>query len=398
MVTVASSDSEETDRDWPDWPQAAAPVEKYATFGGRGDLVCSECVTDCAVREKVLTIHSDEVCAYCDGTLGPFGRDTDVFEYVYRCLGQEYGDPWHGPLFYDTEEDRHFGVTKLNTWELLNEVDSPFADGSAVEQEFETLIEHEWYRLDSQVGEYHEQLVWGWDSFERRLINGPRFLFSLSEAEMGEKSARSLFGFLATFAAEVESNFVKTCKPGRVLYRARAAQKILRSARKLGSPSPKHTGPQRMSAAGVSCFYAAEYKATAVKEVPAKRTEQVSVGEWVTTRPLMYADFADEPTLPSLFDFPRSEQRPYVFFLREFVERIRRSPDSKIGDANSYLATQVLAEYLRFGMPVAGGHGLDAVRYPSAKGDGGINWVIFGRPDRHDPPSVKLVAAESGSG
>jgi len=396
-VTVPPSDAEEAHRDWPEWPRAAAPIEKYEKFSGRDDLVCSECVTDCAVREKVFRIHNDEICGYCGGTLGPFARDTDVFEYVYRCLGQEYGDPWHGPLFYDTEEDQHFGITKLETWEVLNDVDSPFADGSVLEQEFEKLVEHDWYRLDSQVGEYHEQLVWGWDSFERRLIDGPRFLFSLSEAEMGEEPVQSLFGFLAKLAAEVESNFVKTCKPEQVLYRARAARKILTSAKKLGSPPPKHTGPQRMSAAGVSHFYAAEDRATAVEEVLANRTKQVSVGKWVTTRPLIYADFAEKPTLPNLFDYPLSKKRPFVLFLREFVKRIDRPPDPKIGDANSYLATQVLAEYLRFGMPVAGGHGLDAVRYPSAKPGGGINWVLFGRPDRQDPPSVKLVQTEGTS-
>ena len=383
---------------WPDWPLADAPDENYGTFGRRGDLVCSQCITDPAVRDQVSNVHEEAVCGYCDGTLGPFAEDTDVFEYVYRCLGQEYGDPWHGPLFYDKEEDRHFGITKLDTWELLNEVDSPFADGSALEQAFETQITHDWYRLDSQVGEYHQRLAWGWDSFEKRLIDGPRFLFSLTEAEMGEESAQSLFRFLGEFADEVESSFVKTCEPEQVLYRARAAKEILTSAKKLGSPPPKHTGPQRMSAAGVSCFYAAEDSDTAVKEVPAKKTLQVSVGRWVTNRPLTYVDSADEAELPSLFDYPRSKHRPFVFFLREFVRRISQSADPKIGNANAYLATQVLAEYLRFGMPVADRHGIDAVRYPSTAHEGGVNWVIFGRPDRENPRSVTLVAVRPTTG
>ncbi|WP_423915660.1 RES domain-containing protein [Candidatus Poriferisodalis sp.] len=389
---------EEPAHDWPDWPLGHAPEEKYESFGGSGELVCSQCVIDPAVRDEVFNIHEEAVCGYCRGTLGPFAEDTVVFEYVYRCLGQEYGDRWHGPLFYDKEEDRHFGIKKRETWEVLNEEDSPFADGSALEQEFEALIQHDWYRLDSQVGEYHERLIWGWESFQKRLIDGPRFLFSLSEAEMGEASARSLFRFLGEFAAEVESGFVKTCEPGQVLYRARAAKKILTSAKKLGSPPPKHTGPQRMSASGVSCFYAAEDPATAKKEVPVKKKEQLSLGEWVTKRPLTYVDFVDEPELPSLFDYPRSQQRPYIFFLREFVRRISQPADPKIGDANAYLATQVLAEHLRFGMTVADRHGIEAVRYPSTARRGGVNWMIFGRPDRTKPRSVKLVSSQPATG
>ena len=152
-----------------------------------------------------------------------------------------------------------------------------------------------------------------------------------------------------------------------------------------------------MSAAGVSCFYAAEDRSTAEAEVSASASEQVSVGRWVTTRQLTYADFATEPDLPSLFNCSVSKNRPYVLFLREFVERISRPADPKIGDANSYLGTQVLAEYLRFGMPTESGHGLDAVRYPSTARDGGVNWVIFGQRDQEDPPLIELVQADSVS-
>ena len=49
-------------------------------------------------------------------------------------------------------------------------------------------------------------------------------------------------------------------------------------------------------------------------------------------------------------------------------------------------------------MPAADGRGLDAVRYPSATADDGVNWVIFGRPDRKWPRSVKLVHVDSHSG
>lgn len=391
---MSCSGSVSAECDWPDWPEGHEPWEEYDTFGGSGDPVCCRCVIDPAVRDAVFSVNDESPCGYCGSNVGPFAEDTAVLEYVYRCLGQEYGDPEHGPLFYDKEEHRYFGVTTLDTWEVLGEVDSPFAEGGALEQAFETLVQHDWYRLDSQVGERYEQLVWGWDSFEKRLIKGPRFLFSLSEAEMGEESAQNLFRFLGDFAAEVGSSFVKTCEAGQELFRARAAEKALKSAKKLGSPPPKHTLPQRMSAAGVSCFYAAEDLPTAVAEVSAGGSEQVSVGRWVTARSLAYADFAAEPALPSLFDCRVAKRRPFVLFLRDFVKRISQSADPKIGDANSYIATQVLAEYLRFGMPFGGRHGIDAVRYPSTAHEGGVNWVFFGRPDRSDPPAVELVSVD----
>ena len=392
------ANSESAERLWPDWPSSYEPVEKYETFGGRGKLVCSSCVVDEAVREAALDLEDNAVCGYCGGSQGPFGYDHKVFEYVLRCLYQEYGDPLQEAIFWDREDGAWIGISELDPWDLLEDAGNPFADGSAVAEAFEMSVEHDWFRLDTQVGEYHERLAWGWDSFEERLINGPRFLFSLTEAEMGEESAQSLFRFLDEFAAEVESGFVKICEPEQVLYRARADKVILTSAKKLGSPPSQRTRAQRMSAAGVSCFYAAEDLATAAKEISAKETERISVGQWVTTRPLTYADFASELELPSLFDYPRSRRRIYTFFLREFVERISRPADPKVGDANAYLGTQVLAEYLRYGMPVADGHGIDAVRYPSTAREGGVNWVIFGRPDRKKPRSVKLISPQLASG
>ena len=398
VVHVGMANSESAERLWPDWPSSYEPVETYETFGGRGKLVCSSCVVDEAVREAVLDLDEDNACGYCGGSRGPFGYDDTVFEYVLRCLYQEYGDPLRESIFWDKEDGAWIGISEIDAWDLLDDAGNPFADGSEVAETFVLSVQHDWFRLESQVGEYHERLAWGWDSFEKRLINGPRFLSSLTEAEMGEESAQSLFRFLGEFAAEVESGFVKTCAPERVLFRARAAKEKLRSAKELGSPPPKRTRAQRMSAAGESCFYAAEDLATAVREVPARKTERISVGRWVTTRPLTYADFADELELPSLFDYPRSRQRIYTFFLREFVKRISRPADPKIGDANAYLGTQVLAEYLRFGMPVADGYGIDAVRYPSTAREEGVNWVIFGRPDREKPRTVKLVQTESTSG
>ena len=145
-----------------------------------------------------------------------------------------------------------------------------------------------------------------------------------------------------------------------------------------------------MSAAGVPCFYAAEDRQTAVKEVKA-RGQCVSVGWWATTAPILYADFATRSKMPSLFDYPASKDRPFISFLREFVQRIERPARRDLGDANSYLATQVLAEYLRYSLPSGDRVGIDAVRYPSSVREGGVNWVIFGQPDREPTQRIQLT-------
>lgn len=374
--------------DHPGWPEPRGYYEDTTAGFGYSDLVCSECVHDSAVWKAVSEFNEGVACGYCGSKDTPCVADCVVFQYVYRCLTQEYGDPWIEGIWLDKEEGEWIGITELDTWDVLAETDSPLGDGSELADRFSYWIEHDWYQLGSEVGSLEKRLIWSWNSFEQRLLNGPRFLFSRTDAEFGEVSAKSIFSFIAELAEQIGADFIKTCDSGQVLFRARSDTGRLNSADKLGSPPPAQAKPQRMSAAGVPCFYAAEDRATAEAEI--SNHGFVSVGQWVTTTELTYADFAGEFRPPSLYDYPESQKRPYIIFLREFVKRIMRSTSDELGDANSYLATQVLTEYLRYSLPLTNRRGVDAIRYPSSAHDGGTNWVIFGQPDRGEEPTIRL--------
>ena len=375
-------------------PQLPSGYEHGFSGARGGRLVCGRCVSDPAVRKAVFDITFEAVCDYCGRSAPPFAQADVLFEYVYRCVTQEYGDPWLHAIWPDKEEGGWIGITELDTYDVLAAADGPFADDSPVIERFADSIEHDWYEIGSEAGLTEERAIWGWDSFEKRLLTGPRFLFSATEAKSGEESAESVFRFIAGFAERIKTGFLKTHDPGLALFRARADEsQVFTTAAKLGSPPASEAVPQRMSAAGVPCFYAAEDCDTAVEEVKASHSQCVSVGSWTTTTPLQYADFAGQPAMPSLFDYPASRDRPFISFLREFVKRIGRPARRDLGDANSYLATQVLAEYLRYSLPAGDRVCIDAIRYPSSVRDAGVNWVIFGRPDCGPTPRIQLAAS-----
>ena len=116
---------------------------------------------DAAVPEAVLGFDQDATCGYCGSSQGPFAYDDKVFEYVLRCLYKEYGDPLREAIFWDKEDGAWIGISEMDPWDLLEDAGNPFADGSAVADAFAMSVEHDWFRLDSQVGEYHQRLAWG---------------------------------------------------------------------------------------------------------------------------------------------------------------------------------------------------------------------------------------------
>ena len=82
--------------------------------------------------------------------------------------------------------------------------------------------------------------VWGWDSFEKRLLTGPRFLFSATEAEWGEESVESVFRFLARLAERITTGFLKTHDPPVWFCSALARRDFRLSRRRTNSDPRRH--------------------------------------------------------------------------------------------------------------------------------------------------------------
>ena len=404
--TASFGGTNRRERNLPSWkhelPQLPPELDGVFPYSGEKQVVCANCIEDDTVRSIICRTNEELRCDFCDQSDPPFGDVQELFEYVYRSLLLEYGDPLHHAIFWDKEEGSWIGIEELDTHDVLNEADSPLGDGSTLAEAFADSIYHDWYRTGSEVGTIEERAIWSWDSFEQRLLNGPRLLFSLSESDLhspAELSARDLFRFLAKLGEQLQRDFVKKVNTGLCLFRARASSdEYLSSPDELGSPPASRTLSQRLSQAGVTCFYASEDMETAIAEIKAEDTKHISIGHWENTEPLIYADFASHFELPSLFDHAVSGKRRYILFVREFVDRITRPVNEILGEANSYLATQLLGEFLRYYLPTEWKQGVDAVRFPSNIRPGGVNWVLFGQPDRENEQRIKLIEVAQRSG
>jgi hypothetical protein len=138
-----------------------------------------------------------------------------------------------------------------------------------------------------------------------------------------------------------------------------------------------------MSAAGISAFYGAFDRETAVLETASGMVEPAwaTLGNFRVIRDLRLVEFTTVPTSPSIFDSKFRGVRPGLRFLHDFLADFT-APVLKDGREHiDYVPTQVVAEYLRFIHRDNGGRPIDGILYKSARHEGAHACVLFFGPE-----------------
>lgn len=379
------------DASLPDLPEDIAG--HFWVAPGQGQRACAPCVGNAAL-EWMFDDRHGERCSLCLGEAS-WGVPVDgLLEYVYRALHREYADPANESLPIDPDTNEYFMVDVFSTEELLYELGESFAN-DALPELLADAVDHDWVSVDGVADSVEQRMIGSWNTFEQRIQTGPRFLFAADQASFGEASFAQFQDFLQTMAAHLQSQLVRQQPAGLSLFRSRPDSEAFDTAEDLGSPPPGKTGPQRLSAAGVQCFYASEDLPTATAESRPKPGEVISVGEWRTTKPLVVIDFAADWVDPSIFDRHAGSTRHFDRFMRAFSHEISKPADMTGVPSNDYLATQVIAEFFRYKLSTAHQQGVDAIRYRSSLTDITANWCVFGAANLGAEPAVELVRSAS---
>ena len=122
--------------------------------------------------------------------------------------------------------------------------------------------------------------------------------------------------------------------------RPHSRAEICNTWQSLGSPPDSEAIANRMSAAGISMFYAAFDMATARAEVSANLPAGehiLTCAEWTNTRELYVLDLTKLPSVPSICSMPRDERDPLIF-LREFVRAITQPVEHDGGEHIEYVS------------------------------------------------------------
>lgn len=238
-----------------------------------------------------------------------------------------------------------------------------------------------WCKYDWLVLEPDESLRFSWNQFCHIVKHRRRFFFhDIGEANRGDPDDRSPVEFLETVCEQAESaGLIIEMPTGQALYRARARQprRPITSAADLGPPPDRlATQSNRMNPPGISMFYGADKLKLAVAEI---RDSMASVGTFRTNRPIRILDLANIPEEPGFFSHAPRMQKRIRSFLSDFANLIVQPVDRTERINVDYIPTQVFTEFLR-DFQFADGE-IDGLRYRSATGEKGTNYVLFAGHD-----------------
>lgn len=315
------------------------------------------------------------------------------------CLEKayEYIDEGTGAM-YDSEDEMYLGpdgkeATVYSVREILmeEEIFADITDSDALLDElFLGLLSYEeqkdgaynpFYDIDIECfvvkddlyGLEATQIYYNWELFKHTIKHYNRF-FDVDGLEIRNKCLEKINTYLYDFITDIDI--------GTIFYRAREQDDSIKDI--TGIDPYKEMGPapynkaktNRMSPAGISYLYVAGDKDTAFAECRLNGKRAV-VAEFKLKDSLQIIDFSRSSFYwaGSIFEDDYNHDGRWISsFLKSFVNEITMPVDDKVEDHSyDYVATQVIAEYLR-------SKHYDGICFKSSVSEG-KSYVFFCGPD-----------------
>lgn len=346
--------------------------------------VCSACVDDEFLKDCIEDNVATPMCDYC----GSQTDDMHIAAPVKSIMG-----PISGAIYSNFAEPYAAGVPRddgefvASTTDILDALLSLPLHCHA--ELFDDVVNsfHNRYWVECANGSWlsaHDSTKWrwGWKKFERIVKTRTRCFFSSKASEGSENlneysSPSDLLSQIGVIARNLE--LFEDLATGTCLYRVREIKgdEVFDSFTQLGPPPSNEASAGRMNPAGISYFYLAREKRTAIGEVLNRPPCQATIATFIAKHDMVFLNLAKLPELPSVFDVSKHDYLQAIIFLNEFVKAISQ-PTAKDGREHiDYVPSQVVSEYFAkvFKDNIIGR--INGMIYPSAVVPNGQNVVVF---------------------
>ena len=328
-------------------------IKKYGETG-----VCSYC------GHKEMVIDMSDLADHIGMTISIFFNDVDS-----ECLplASSYFDdeeeqipgikragcfvvPENAEIYEDTSEMMEDLGLHTDCYSLNNDIDHLFEDNM-------------WIKKNPFELWWNEEMELQWKRFAEMVKHSRRFTFlAMPKVNGSENILEELNGVILH-----TDGVLHQIPIGTILYRTRSLDKALDNSfgfKDITSAPNASAGQCRMSPAGVSMFYGAFDKETAISESIKSADEKVLViGEFKTIRELTVVDLTALPTDVSIW----MDKWEGIAFLKSFHKDITQPLLKEAKEAIEYVPSQIFTEYLRWMFTDKQGRNVDGLVYKSCK-------------------------------
>lgn len=351
---------------------------EFLTSGEK--FVCSNHFKDKYLNQYIENHGEAGVCSYC-GHKDTVIDMSDLANHIAMTISIYFNDIDSECLplassYYDDQEEDIPGIKRVgcyavpenadvyeDTFEIMEDL-GLHTDSDSLNDDIDHLFEdNTWIKKNPFELWWNQKKELQWQRFSDMVKHSRRFTFlAMSRVAGNDDILNDLGDILRNMDGILHSIPV-----GATLYRARSLDKELYDNfgfSDITSAPDIYAGQCRMNPAGVSMFYGAFDKETAITESIKTANEKVLViGEFKTMRELTVVDLIALPTEVSIW-MDKSEA---VSFLKSFHKNITRPLKNNANEVIDYIPSQIFTEYLRWMFTDKEGRNIDGLLYRSSK-------------------------------
>ena len=329
-----------------------------------GMYVSPECFEDANLRATLADWCENGKCSYTNnnGEVVPMNTLRDYLrDYVFRY----YDDPNNCSLplangiiekddkifdemgpFLVLKDTKRFDTTE----ELLEEVGLTTHLSNLNNDLVDVFGEHWWVEKEPFVISLRDELNMKWEKFSEDVMHRQRFTFLANKEfeDFPENTDNGLSNILTEVGSIISKHSLcREIKEDTVIYRVRPLKdRVEHKFEEITSPPDSAAKQNRMSPAGISMFYGAFDKKTALLEGSEKSDGKgwFLAGEFA---PLRILNVLDLTALPQNITF-WLDGFEELSFLRSFHKVITRQIDRDDRIHVEYVPSQVVTEYLKY--------------------------------------------------
>ena len=371
-----------------------------------GDIMncCYKCFNEIEIQEFIKSIGEIGDCDFCGNENVDICEAEELGMFIRRGFKRAYEnvEEFSGAM-WDSEEHIYINSTGEEAGESIFEIlywtegiFSELHDSDSAAKLLKHLIREsgpdEWEKADGADDQLEDiyspsfvtindlyksestEEFYAWKKFKHTCKYYNRYFDLGNEHSSRMNLLNSLRGIFELKSETIDKNLK--------LFRARKIKKTFTESeninwyKELGPAPAKYAANNRMSPSGISYTYLADNVQTTIQEIRAENKDKIVLGEFSTKYELRVLDLSKKVKISklSIFSEEYSHNDNWLEeFVLDFSEEISKPINSDEKEIE-YIATQVLAEYIRK-------LGFDGIKFESSLVKGTFNYVLFCGPN-----------------